>query len=72
MGKSIKLLSFPFIMSRQVGIFFLILGLVGLILFITSVKADQALCNIGLLSAASILLGIFFMTRKSKPPAKPP
>ena len=49
----------------------MILGLIGLILFFASVMADQTLCNIGLLSAASILLGIFFITRKPKTPVKP-
>jgi multisubunit Na+/H+ antiporter MnhG subunit len=58
-------------MSRQLGTFFVILGLIGLILFFASVMADQTLCNIGLLSAASILLGIFFITRKPKTPVKP-
>jgi hypothetical protein len=58
-------------MGRQVGVFFVIMGLIGLILFIASVMADQTLCNIGLLSAASILLGIYFITRKPKTPAQP-
>jgi hypothetical protein len=58
-------------MSRQLGVFFLILGLIGLILFVSSVMADQTLCNVGLLSAASILLGVFFFSRKPKPPVEP-
>jgi hypothetical protein len=54
-------------MGQQLGAFFVILGLIGLILFVASVMADRTLCNIGLLSAASILLGVFFITRKPKP-----
>jgi len=58
-------------MGQQLGAFFVIMGLIGLILFIASVMAGQTLCNIGLLSAASIFLGIYFITRKPKPPANP-
>jgi hypothetical protein len=57
-------------MSRQLGAFFIIMGLIGLILFITSIKTEQTLCNVGLLSAASILLGAYFVSRKPRPPAK--
>jgi hypothetical protein len=55
-------------MSRQVGIFFLIMGMLGMVLFITSVMTDQTLCNVGLLSAASILFGMYLFSRKPKPP----
>ena len=63
----LKLPSFSF-MSRQVGIFFLIISLFGLVLFLASVQADQMLCNVGLFSAAGMLLGIYLITRKPKPP----
>lgn len=55
-------------MSRQLGIFFLIISLFGMVLFLASVQADKMLCNVGLLSAAGILLGMYFITRKPKPP----
>jgi multisubunit Na+/H+ antiporter MnhG subunit len=58
-------------MSRQLGAFFVILGLIGMVLFITSLKTEQTLCNVGLLSAASILLGVYFYSRKPRHPANP-
>jgi len=61
--------SLIFLMSRQLGIFFLIISLFGLVLFLASVQADKMLCSIGLLSAAGILLGIFLITRKGAPPS---
>lgn len=56
-------------MARQIGLFFLLVGVLGLILFYTTIHGDKISWLLGLLSLLSAVSG-FFIILKSYTPAE--
>ena len=54
-------------MAYKVGVFFFVIGVIGLLIFITSVQADQTLCIWGVASLIAIVLGLVMVIRNRVP-----
>jgi hypothetical protein len=59
-------------MAYKIGIFFIMIGIIGLLIFITSVQAQQALCIWGAASVIAIVFGLVLAIRNrvAAPPSE--
>jgi hypothetical protein len=55
-------------MKRQVGLFFLLLGLLGVILFCATFLSDTTIWLLGFFSFAMIAFGVWILVRSQPPP----
>jgi hypothetical protein len=55
-------------MLRSIGIFFLLISILGIVIFISSIRTGDPIWELGLFSTFGTFLGLFFIRRFSPPP----